>query len=259
MAIDYALDEGGIATVTINRPERLNALDNEHYAELSRVWIDVRDNPAVRCVIVTGAGEKSFCAGADIKEVVGRKIDLWEVWRAQQVPLIQRGLEIWKPVIAAVNGYCLGGGVTLLLATDIRVAVPHAEFGVPEVKRGIIAGTGGTQRIVRQLPHVLAMELLLTGDRVDADWALRAGLINKVVAPADLMVTARGYAEAISRNAPLAVQATKELALRARDASLADGIRMEQMTSALLEQLSADVQEGRTAFMEKRSPDFHGL
>lgn len=259
MAIDYVLDEGGIATVTINRPERLNALDDGHYAELSRVWIEVRDNPAVRCVIVTGAGEKSFCAGADIKEVVGRKVDLWEVWRAQQVPLIQRGLEIWKPVIAAVNGYCLGGGVTLLLATDIRVAVPHARFGVPEVKRGIIAGTGGTQRIVRQLPHVLAMELLLTGDLVDADWALRAGLINKVVAPEDLMRTARGYAESIARNAPLAVQATKELALRARDASLADGIRMEQMTTALLEQLSADVQEGRTAFMEKRSPDFRGL
>lgn len=258
MSIDYGLDEGGIATVTINRPDRLNALDNEHYAELSRVWIEVRDDPAVRCVIVTGAGAKSFCAGADIKEVVGRKIDLQEVWRAQQVPLIQRGLEIWKPVIAAVNGYCLGGGVTLLLATDIRIAVPHAEFGVPEVKRGIIAGTGGTQRIVRQLPHVLAMELLLTGDRVDADWALRAGLINKVVPVADLMPTARKYAENIAQNAPLAVQATKELALRARDASLADGIRMEQMTNTLLEQMSLDVQEGRTAFMEKRSPDFRG-
>lgn len=258
MSIDYHLDAAGIATVTINRPDRLNALDNEHYAELSRIWIEVRDDPVVRCVIVTGTGDKSFCAGADIKEVVGRKIELWEHWRAQQVPLIQRGLEIWKPVIAAVNGYCLGGGMTLLLATDIRVAVPHAEFGVPEVKRGIIAGTGGTQRIVRQLPHVLAMELLLTGDRIDADWALRAGLINRVVPASELMATARKYAETIVRNAPLAVQATKELALRARDASLADGIRMEQMTNTLLEQISLDVQEGRSAFIDKRDPDFQG-
>ncbi len=258
MSIDYVLDEAGIATVTINRPDRLNALDNEHYGALSRVWTEIRDDPAVRCAIVTGAGEKSFCAGADIKEVVGRKVDLWELWRSQQTPLINRGLEIWKPVIAAVNGYCLGGGVTLLLATDIRVAVPHAEFGVPEVKRGIVAGFGGTQRIVRQLPHAIAMELLLTGDRVDASRAERWGLINRVVAPSELMPTARRYAEAIARNAPLAVQATKELALRARDASLADGMRMEQMTNALLEQVSLDVQEGRTAFMEKRSPDFRG-
>lgn len=258
MPIDYALDEAGIATVTINRPDRLNALDGEHYAELSRTWMEVRDDPAVRCVIVTGAGEKAFCAGADIKAVVGQKVELWEVWRSQQTPLINRGLEIWKPVIAAVNGYCLGGGMTLLLATDIRVAVPHAEFGVPEVKRGIIAGLGGTQRMVRQLPHALAMELLLTGDRVDSDWALRAGLINKVVPASELMATARRYAESIARNAPLAVQAAKELALRARDASLADGMRMEQFTNTLLEQLSTDVQEGRTAFIEKRKPSFQG-
>jgi E-phenylitaconyl-CoA hydratase len=258
MSIDYVLDETGIATVTINRPDRLNALDNEHYSELSRTWIEVRDNPAVRCVIITGAGEKSFCAGADIKAVVGQKVELWEIWRSQQTPLINRGLEIWKPVVAAVNGYCLGGGMTLLLATDIRVAVPHAEFGVPEVKRGIIAGMGGTQRVVRQLPHALAMELLLTGERVDSDWALRAGLINKVAPSTDLMATARRYAESIASNAPLAVQATKELALRARDTSLVDGMRMEQFTNTLLEQLSLDVQEGRTAFLKKRDSSFQG-
>ena len=258
MSIDYALDEAGIATVTINRPDRLNALDNEHYGELSRIWIEVRDNPSIRCVILTGVGAKAFCAGADIRAVVGQKVELWELWRSQQTPLLNRGLEIWKPVIAAVNGYCLGGGMTLLLATDIRVAASHAEFGVPEVKRGIVAGLGGTQRLVRQLPYALAMELLLTGDRVDSDWALRAGLINRVVPAEKLMGVARRYAEVIARNAPLAVQATKELALRARDTSLSDGMRMEQLTNSLLEQVSVDVQEGRTAFIEKRSPDFRG-
>ena len=258
MSIDFALDEAGVATITINRPDRMNALDGEHYKSLSEIWTRVRDDDAVRCAIVTGAGEKSFCAGADIKEVVGQRTELHEHWVPQQELLLNRGLELWKPVIAAVNGYCLGGGMTLLLATDIRIAVPHAEFAVAEVKRGIIAGAGGTQRIMRQLPHPIAMEMLLTGDRIDAAKAERWGLVNAVVPQSSLMTTARSYAERIIANAPLAVQATKELALRSRDLSLADGIRMEQMTSLILQQLSTDVQEGRNAFVEKRVPNFRG-
>lgn len=258
MSIDFDLDAAGIATITINRPERMNALDGEHYASLSKIWTRVRDDHAIRCAIVTGAGEKSFCAGADIKEVIGRKTELREHWLTQQELLLQRGLEVWKPVIAAVNGYCLGGGVTLLLATDIRIAVPHAEFGLSEVKRGIIAGSGGTQRVMRQLPHAIAMELLLIGDRIDAARAERWGFINAIVPADQLMATARDYAERIVANAPLAVQATKELALRSRDLSLADGLRMEQMTSFILQQVSSDVQEGREAFIEKRPPRFRG-
>jgi len=171
--------------------------------------------------------------------------------------LLNRGLEVWKPVIAAVNGYCLGGGMTLLLATDIRVAAPHATFAVSEVKRGVFPANGGTQRIVQQLPHAIAMEMLLTGDAIDADTALRWGLINKVVASSELLPTAMQYAQRIAANAPLAVQSAKELALRSRDIDLASGLRMEQMMLRLL-QSSSDVQEGTAAFAEKRAPQFTG-
>jgi E-phenylitaconyl-CoA hydratase len=159
--------------------------------------------------------------------------------------------------LAAVNGYCLGGGNTLLLATDIRVAVPHAEFGMAEVTRGVIAGLGGTQRILLQLPDAIAMAFLLTGERIGAAAVERWGLANKVVEPADLMTQARAYATRIAANAPLAVRATKELALPSRDASLEDGMRLEQMMSHGL-QTSEDVQEGRAAFMQKREPAFRG-
>jgi E-phenylitaconyl-CoA hydratase len=164
---------------------------------------------------------------------------------------------VWKPVIAAVNGYCLGGGVTLLLATDIRIAVPTATFGLSEVKRGVIAGNGGTQRVAAQLPHAIAMEMVLTGEPMDAAWAERWGMVNRIVPPEALMDTARDYARKIAANAPLAVQAAKELAVRSRDMSLADGLRMEQMVNRIL-QGSADVQEGRAAFAEKRLPRFGG-
>lgn len=258
MSIDFQPDDDGIATITINRPERMNALDRAHYSELSKVWVEVRDNPQIRCAIVTGAGEKSFCAGADIKDVIGAKEELQNLWQTQEMPLLNRGLELWKPVIAAVNGYCLGGGMTLLLATDIRVAAPHAQFGVAEVKLGIVAGLGGTQRLVRQMGYAHAMEMLLTGDSIDATTAERRGLINLVVPAGELMSAARRYAETIAQNAPLAVQATKELAMRARDMSLQDGLRTEQLLNNLLQRNSADVSEGRAAFIDKRLPVFRG-
>ncbi len=258
MAIDFELDAGGIATITINRPERRNAMDAEHYAALSAAWVRVRDEPAIRCAIVTGAGEVSFSAGADLKSMVGRPNQLSQLWLTQQNQILNRGLEVWKPIIAAVNGYCIGGGTTLLLATDIRLAAPHATFGLSEVKRGIIAANGGTQRILQQLPYPIAMEMLLTGDAIDAEQAARWGLINKVVPAAELLPTARAYAERIAANAPLAVQAAKELAIRSRDTSLADGLRLEQLVSRIL-QSSEDVREGTAAFAEKRKPRFRGV
>jgi E-phenylitaconyl-CoA hydratase len=257
MSIDLELDATGIATITINRPERRNALDAEHYAGLTAAWTRVRDDAAIRCTIITGAGDVAFCAGADIKSFIGREVELAEFWLTQKGQLLNRGLEVWKPVIAAVNGYCLGGGVTLLLATDIRIAVPTAIFGLSEVKRGVIAGNGGTQRVAAQLPHAIAMEMLLTGEPMDAAWAERWGMVNRIVPPEALMDTARAYAGKIAANAPLAVQAAKELAVRSRDMSLADGLRMEQMVNRIL-QGSADVQEGRAAFAEKRPPRFGG-
>lgn len=257
MSIDLDIDAEGIATITINRPERRNALDAAHYAGLTDAWIRVRDDPAVRCAIVTGAGDKSFSAGADIKDFIGRPQELSDHWLTQKGQLLNRGLEVWKPVIAAVNGFCVGGGMTLLLATDIRIAVPHATFGLSEVKRGVIAGNGGTQRVMHQLPHAIAMEMLLTGDAIDAARAERWGLVNAVVPPGELMQAARAFARRIAANAPLAVQAAKELGLRSRDMPLADGLRLEQMVSRIL-QGSEDVKEGRAAFAEKRPPRFEG-
>ncbi len=256
MSIDLDRD-GAVAIVTINRPERRNAMDAEHYAGLSRAWVEVRDNPAIRVAVITGAGDRAFSAGADLRSFTDHAPPLAELMLTQQGQLLNRGLEIWKPVIAAVNGACLGGGMTLLLATDIRVAAKHATFSVSEVKRGLFPANGGTQRLIQQLPHAIAMELLLTGDSIDAATAERRGLVNRVVEPEELMPVALDYARRIAENAPLAVQAAKELALRSRDVDLATGLRLEQLMLRLL-QTSADVREGSAAFSEKRPPRFIG-
>lgn len=257
MAIDLAVSDG-IAVITINRPERLNAMDPAHYEALSQAWIRVRDDADIRCAIVTGAGEKSFSTGADLKTHIGREVPPQELWLTQRGQLLNRGLEVWKPVIAAVNGYCLGGGMTLLLATDIRVAASHATFGLSEVRRGVIPANGGTQRLLAQLPHPIAMSLLLTGRSIDAVQAERWGLVNEVVPAERLMAVAMDYAREIAANAPLAVQAAKELALRSRDLDLAAGLRMEQLVNRLL-QGTQDVAEGRAAFAQKRAARFRGL
>jgi enoyl-CoA hydratase/carnithine racemase len=179
------------------------------------------------------------------------------MWLTQRDQLLNRGLEVWKPVIGAVNGYCLGGGMTLLMATDIRIAATHATFSLAEVKRGIIPGNGGTQRVLDQLPYAIGMEMLLTGDGIDATTAERWGLVNKVVPMADLLPTAFAYAKRIAANAPLAVQAAKELAIRSRDMDLQTGLRWERMVTRML-QGTEDVAEGAKAFAEKRPPQFKG-
>ncbi len=186
MSIDVDVTDG-IATITINRPERMNAMDADHYKGLSQAWMRVRDDAAIRVAIITGAGDKSFSAGADLKSFITAPAGLDEMWLTQRDQLLNRGLEVWKPVIAAVNGYCLAGGMTLLLGTDIRIAAEHATFNIAEVKRGILPGNGGTQRILDQLPYAIGMELLLTGDSIDAQKALHYGLINKVVPKDKLM------------------------------------------------------------------------
>ena len=257
MAIDFSVSEEGIALITIIRPERLNAMDAEHYKALSQAWVTVRDDPAVRVAIVTGAGERSFTTGADIKTFVTAPSGLSDMWLTQRDQLLNRGLEVWKPIVAAVNGYCLGGGMTLMMATDIRIAVPHATFSLAEVKRGIIAGNGGTQRVLDQLPYAVAMEMLLTGDGIDAATAERWGLVNKVVAKEDLLQTAFDYARRIAVNAPLAVQAAKELAIRSRDTDLTTGLRMEAVINRML-QFTQDAKEGPEAFAAKRKPAFKG-
>ncbi|HSV81723.1 MAG TPA: enoyl-CoA hydratase/isomerase family protein [Ramlibacter sp.] len=257
MAIDLEVSGEGIALITINRPERMNAMDAEHYQLLSQAWGRVRDDNAIRCAIVTGAGDRSFTAGADIKSFLTTPPDLSDMWLTQRDQLLNRGLEVWKPVIAAINGYALGGGVTLMLATDIRIASPNATFNLAEVKRGIIPGNGGTQRILQQLPYAIAMEMLLTGDPIDAETAARWGLINKVVPREQLLETAFAYARRIAANAPLAVQGAKELAIRTRDMDLATGLRMEALINRMLMQ-TEDAKEGPAAFAAKRPPNFQG-
>ena len=257
MSIDVTVSDEGIALITINRPERLNAMDAEHYQALSQAWMRVRDDAAIRVAIVTGAGEKSFTTGADIKSFITAPTSMSEMWLTQADQLLNRGLEVWKPVISAINGYCLGGGITLMLATDIRIAASHASFNLAEVKRGMIAGNGGTQRLLSQVPYAIGMEILLTGDTFNAATAERWGLVNKVVPPEQLLATAMDYAKRIAANAPLAVQAAKELAIRSRDLDLQTGLRLERLIGRML-QNTDDVAEGARAFAEKRAPQFKG-
>ncbi|ODT88310.1 enoyl-CoA hydratase-related protein [Phenylobacterium sp. SCN 70-31] len=258
MSIDFEITAAGLAVVTINRPEQRNALDGAHYQALAAAWARVRDDRDIRVAIVTGAGDKAFCAGGDIKTHAGRDVDGSAGWGSSAHPMLNRGIDLWKPVIAAVNGYCLGAGLNLMLATDIRVACEAATFGASEVKRGLLPGGGGTQRLAQQLPHAIAMEILLTGQPVTAAQALAFGLINRLVPTwSDVLPAAMRYAELIAANAPLAVQASKELALRSRDLPLEAGLRLEQLALRAVA-ATQDAAEGRSAFMEKRPPTFTG-
>lgn len=256
MSVDLTVEDG-IATIVMNRPEQLNAMDHVAYQALSDAWIRVRDDSDIRVAIITGAGEKPFSVGADIKSFLTATPEPDTFFATQQGQLLNRGLEVWKPVIAAVNGYCLGGGMTLLFATDIRIAAEHATFGLSEVKRGIIAGNGGTQRVLENLPRAVAMEMILTGDAIGAIEAMRWGLVNTVVPAVKLMDTAYDYAGRIARNAPLAVQGSKELVMRSRDMGLEAGLRMEQAMTLFLK-TTEDAVEGPRAFAEKRQPRFTG-
>lgn len=267
MAVDSTLDdtdkvlyevEDHLATVTLNRPEKLNAMDPETYAALSEAWARIRDDGDVWAALVTGAGEEAFSAGADLEKTISPGEADWAAfWRTQEEQLLNRGMEVWKPVVAAVNGYCLAGGMTLLLATDIRIAGADASFGLSEVKRGILPANGGTQRVMRQLPRPIAMELLLGGDGVDAETAARWGLVNEVVAPGEVEATAREYAARLCSNAPLAMQAIKELAVRGQNMPLPDALRLEESFSRHLS-ATEDAAEGVAAFREDRDPEFRG-
>lgn len=255
--VQYEVD-GHLATVTIDRPDRHNAMDPQTYRALSEAWTAIRDDDAVWVALVTGAGDEAFSSGADLEATITPGDDDWSaIWQTQDEPLLNNGLDVWKPVIAAVNGYCLAGGLTLLLATDIRIAGENATFGLSEVTRGILPWNGGTQRTIRQLPDAIAKELLLTGDRIDAEEAARWGLVNEVVAPDEVMATAEAYADRLLENAPLALQAIKELAVRGRDLSLADGIRLEESFGRHLRE-TADSTEGVEAFREGRDPEWVG-
>jgi enoyl-CoA hydratase/carnithine racemase len=246
-----------IAFITLNRPEAMNAMDPDVYELLSKAWIDVRDNPDIWVAVITGAGEKAFTAGADLKTTIPKAREKADFFLTQKDMILNRGLEVWKPIIAAVNGYCLAGGMTLLLATDIRIAAEHAVFEISEVKRGILPGNGGTQRALKQLPYAVAMEMLLLGRRLTAHEALHYGLINKVVPATDLMTTAEAYARQLCEYGPLALRAVKELAVRSQSLPLEDGIRLETAFQEFL-RTTEDAKEGPRAFAEKRKPAYQG-
>ncbi len=252
-----------IAILTINRPLAMNALDAETLTALNKAWIDFRDNPELWVAIITGAGVKAFCAGADIKVLSKYYSSTTAAQRKAKADRepglggITRNLQIWKPIIAAVNGYCLAGGLEIALACDIRIASDTATFGFTEVSRGIIPGAGGTQRLSRLIPLGKSLEMILTGDRIDAQEAYRIGLVNKVVSPDQLLPEATKVAQRICRNAPLAVRAAKEAVYRGIDLSLPEGLGLEQFLAEPVLQ-SEDAKEGPRAFFEKRAPVFKG-
>ncbi|MBK0418812.1 enoyl-CoA hydratase/isomerase family protein [Leucobacter sp. CSA1] len=247
--------EDQVGIITLNRPERLNALTFELLDGLERAWRIASDRADVRVVVFTGAG-RAFCAGADIDEYLSDPVDLQRLLAPFADLRPDRGLELRKPVIAAVDGVCFGGGLTLLLATDIRFASARSRFATPETGWGVLASFGGTQRLLRQIPHAVALSMLLGGDVLQAEDAIRHGLVSHVV-EGDVRAQAIAYAKTVAERSPLAAQATKELALRAYDTTLSDGIRMEDLMVRLLQD-TEDAKEGIAAWQEKRAPRFRG-
>lgn len=248
--------ENRIAIITINRPEALGALTVQGHEELHDALVAFRDDEELLVSIITGTGDKAFCAGVDIRDMlpfIKKTAD--KPW--QQASTIMRGLDLWKPIIAALNGLALGGGLEIALACDIRIASENARFGFPEVKAGMFPGAGGTQRLPRLIPPSIAAEMIFTGKMIDAQEAYRLGLVNKVVPLDKLMPTAKELAEAICEVAPLAVRAAKEAMIRGMSLGLEAGLRLETaLTPAVV--FSRDFEEGITAFAEKRKPKFEG-
>ena len=254
MAVLYE-KKGRIAYITLNRPEVRNAIDPETLSELGQIWADFRGDPNIWVAILTGAGDKAFCSGVDLVKLSQLQRE-GHLEGLEGASAIEAPLGIWKPVIAAVNGYAIGMGCTLALACDIRIAADRASFAYTEVVYGVPVSIG-TLWLPRRVPFGLAMEMLLTGDRIDAEEAYRIGLVNKVVPLGELMPTAERVGKRICENAPLAVWATKEHAIRATEMPLEQGRRLGRLL--LVSVLgSEDAKEGPVAFTEKRKPVYKG-
>jgi enoyl-CoA hydratase len=255
VSIDYAAD-GAVVTITINRPETRNALDMAHFQSLAGAWVRFRDDAEARVAIITGVGDVFF-TGADLKKFIPEltgELPRPAGWdESDAIHAVLHDFPLFKPVVAAVNGVCLGGGMVLLGCTDIRVASSTARFAVMEPKRGLFAGGGPTVRFPRQMPWAHAMELLLTADMISADRALAMGVLNAVAAPGELLEAAHDYARRIAVNAPLAVATTKRSVLegmaRPVEAAHRNEARLRDLVGA-----SDDASEGVTAWAEKRPP-----
>jgi enoyl-CoA hydratase len=259
MALSHVLLErdGPLATLTINRPDRLNALNAATVDELRQALLELRRDEAVHAIVVTGAGEKAFVAGADIAELAG----LTPVTAKR---LAERGQHVFdliemlgKPVVAAINGFALGGGCELALACTLRIASDRARLGQPEVNLGLMPGYGGTQRLTRLVGRGRALDLLLRGHQIDAAEAYRIGLVDRVVPAAEVLSTARSLALELAGKAPLAVRAILEAVHKGVQMPLAEALSYEATLFGLLA-ASDDMKEGTRAFLEKRTPSFSG-
>jgi enoyl-CoA hydratase/carnithine racemase len=249
--------KGAIAYVTVNRPKVLNALNTPTWSDLRRAFEQVRDDAAIRGAILTGAGNKAFIAGADISELA--KVTAFEAEQSSRfgqevLDLIEN---LGKPVIAAVNGFALGGGCETAMACTIRLAVETARFGQPEVALGLIPGGGGTQRLPRLVGKGRALQLILSGDMISAQEAYRIGLVNEIVPAADLIARAEAILTKIASNAPIAIKFALEAANKGMDTSQGEGLLLEASYFGLCA-ATDDKREGTSAFLEKRAPQFHG-
>ena len=258
---------GPIATLTFNRPERRNAISPQMMVQLADAWLEYRDDPSLRVAVLTGAGREAFCAGGDLQLLMPlftgarEPEDEWDralLADLGKVPIaLLKPFELYKPIVAAVNGYALAGGCEILQATDIRIASCTASFGLSEAQRGLVPGGGSMARLARQVPHCKAMEILLLGERMSAAEAHRIGLVNEMVEPERLMERAQEVAERLARNAPLALRKIKEAVLRSSGEPLARAYEIENECAAVV-MASRDAREGPRAFMEKREPVFTG-
>jgi enoyl-CoA hydratase/carnithine racemase len=259
MAYETLLYEkrNGIGYVTINRPEKLNALNQKVMAELRICFENIQQDKEVRAVILSGAGEKSFVAGADVSELAVQDPVQGQQTSAQGQRTLDCIEDLGKPVIAAVNGYALGGGCELAMACTLRIASENARFGQPEVKLGIIPGYAGTQRLPRLVGKGRAMELILTGEPISAQEAYRIGLVNQVVASKDLIAAAETVARKIMTNGPLAVKLSMQAVNHGTEMTQEEGQFLEATLFGLC-CTTADMKEGTRAFLEKRPPTFVG-
>jgi len=248
--------KGHVVIITLNRPEAMNAFNPPQIKAFSQAGIKFKDDPDAWVAIVTGSGNKAFSAGFDLK-TMDASGDRLPSPGTGAPPLIQRGLDVFKPIIAAINGVAMGGGLEVILACDLRIAAEHVKLSVPEVKWNLIPGWGGTQRLPRQIGRAKAAEMLLMGISIDAQEAYRIGLINKIVPADKLMEESMAWAQKIAENGPLSVRAAKQCIIQGTNMTLAEGMQLElDLVDKLLD--TEDSKEGPRAFAEKRKPNFKG-